>query len=279
MSSQRILELLLRFWDWLPVRGKVLVTLFATAQLYWVWWFFTYYVRGPIALYRRSVLGRDTTRTLDPLYSEPIDPELLPYLELTERKLAELGFREPHRSTDRITHPLTLVGSSLERPDHGDHALIIALRPTGAHVSHEPENSLSFDSEFADGVRLVTSNYEGPRHWPDARDTDHVRFPDVTDTAELYRLHRRRVDARCARVPQKKISRGRSPEQRLVFAKRRNLDLYKHLVRCRYRRRTPEGLRLTLRGAMFSAWRHVFPWRAIDQWWQRRRAGAVRRLA
>ena len=42
-----------------------------------------------------------------------------------------------------------------------------------------------FDSEFADGVRLVSSNYQGPRHWPDAPDTDHVRFPDVTDLAAV----------------------------------------------------------------------------------------------
>ena len=269
----------MRFWDWLPVRGKVGVTVLAAAQLYWVWWFYSYYVRAPIALYRRSIMRRDDTRTLDPVYSEPIDSELLHYLEVSERKLAELGFREPHRSTNRRTYPLTLVGSSLERPDHGDLAVIIALRPTGAHVSNETENSMSFDSEFADGVRLVTSNYQGPRHWPDAQDTDHVRFPDVTDLAELYYLHRRRVDARRAKVPQKKVSRGKTPEQRLVFIKRRNLDLYKHLVRCRYRRRTPKGLRLTLRGALFSAWRHVFPWRAVDQWWQRRRARAVRRLA
>lgn len=279
MSSQILLEPLLRFWDWLPVRGKVGVTVLAAAQLYWVWWFFTYYVRGPIALYRGGVMGRDTTRTLDPVYSEPIDPVLLHYLEVSERKLTELGFREPHRSTNRTTYPLTLVGSSLEHADHGDHALIIALRPTGTHVSNEPENSMSFDSEFVDGVRLVTSNWQGPRHWPDAPETDHVRFPDVTDPAELYHLHRRRVDARHARAAQKKIWRGRTPEQRLVFTKRRHLDLYKHLVRCRYRRRTPDGLRPTLRGAMLGAWRHVFPWRAIDQWWQRRRARAVRRLA
>jgi hypothetical protein len=279
VSSQRIFELLIGFWNWLPVRGRVGVTILAAAQLYWVWWFFAYYIRAPIALYRRSVMGRDTTRTLDPLYSEPIDPELLHYLETTERKLAALGFRDAHRTTNRTTYPLTLVESSLERPDHGDHVVVIALRPTGEHVSHEPENSMSFDSEFVDGVRLVTSNVRDPRHWPDAREVDHVRFADVADPAELYHLHRRRVDARRARAAQKKISRGKTPEQRLVFVKRRNLDLYKHLVRCRYRRRTAAGLRPTLRGAAFGAWRHVFPWRTIDQWWQRRRARTVRRLA
>ena len=85
----------MRFWDWLPVRGKAGVTVLAAAQLYWVWWFYSYYVRAPIALYRRSIMRRDDTRTLDPVYSEPIDSELLHYLEVSERKLAELGFREP----------------------------------------------------------------------------------------------------------------------------------------------------------------------------------------
>ena len=101
----------------------------------------------------------------------------------------------------------------------------------------------------------------------------------VNNITELYRLHRRRVARRASKVKQKKITRGRTPEQRLVFAKRRHLDLHKHLVRCRYWRRAPGGLRFTLRGAVFSAWRHVFPWRSVDQWWVRRRARAATRLA
>jgi hypothetical protein len=278
VTSQRIVELLLRAWYWLPVRGRVGVTILALAQLYWVWRFYLAYVRAPWVLYRENVIPPDRTRTLDPVYSEPIDQELLAYLELTERKMMALGFCEPHRSTDRTTYPLPAVGSSLEHPRFGDQATIVAMRPPAEFGSSDPLFSLAFDSEFVDGVTLLTSNVRMPRFWPDARKLDHVRIPHVTDPAVLYRLHRLRVIARRSDVAQKKIVRGKTPEQRLVFIKRRHIDLYKHLVHSRYHRRTAAGLRLTIRGAVLTAWRQVFPWRNIDQWWLRRRARSVLRL-
>lgn len=279
MTRQRIAELLLSAWHWLPVRGKVLVTILALAQLYWVRWFFAYYVRAPAALYRARDVERDTTRTLDPRYPEPIDLQLLRFLEHGELKLGALGFRDPHRTTNQTTYPLTLAGSSMEHAERGDHVLVVGWRPPHDHLGDQPAGSVAFDSEFEDGMRLVTSNVRALRYWPDPHHTDHVRLPDVTDIDELYRLHRLRVDRRSAGVPQKKITRGKTPEQRLVFTKRRHLELHKHLVRCGYRRRTAGGVRPTIRGAVFSAWRHVFPWRTIDQWWLRRRARAVMRLA
>ncbi|HKP16580.1 MAG TPA: hypothetical protein VJT85_10945 [Gemmatimonadaceae bacterium] len=278
MTSQRIIELLLRAWYWLPVRGRVGVTIIAFAQLYWVWRFYLAYVRAPWVLYRENVIPPDRTRTLDPVYSEPIDQELLAYLELTERKMMALGFCLPHRTTDRTTYPLPAVGSSLEHPRFGDQATIVAMRPPEAYGSGDPLYSIAFDAEFVDGVTLLTSNVRMLRFWPDPRKLDHVRIPHVTDPAVLYRLHRLRVIARRSDVAQKKIVRGKTPEQRLVFIKRRHIDLYKHLVHSRYHRRTAGGLRLTIRGAIKTAWRQVFPWRNIDQWWLRRRARSVMRL-
>jgi hypothetical protein len=278
VTSQRIVELLLRAWFWLPVRGRVGVTILAFAQLYWVWRFYLAYVRAPWVLYRENVIPPDRTRTLDPVYSEPIDQELLAYLELTERKMMALGFCEPHRTTDRTTYPLPAVGSSLEHPRFGDQATIVAMRAPESFDTPEPIYSIAFDAEFVDGMTLLTSNVWMPRFWPDPRKLDHVRIPHVTDPAVLYRLHRLRVIARRSDVAQKKIVRGKTPEQRLVFIKRRHIDLYKHLVHSRYHRRTAGGLRLTIRGAVLTAWRQVFPWRNVDQWWLRRRARAVLRL-
>jgi hypothetical protein len=235
-------------------------------------------VRAPWVLYRQNVIPPDRTRTLNPIYHEPIDQELLAYLELTERKMTALGFCEPHRTTDRTTYPLPAVGSSLEHPRFGDQATIVAMRPPAELGTADPIYSIAFDAEFVDGVTLLTSNVRMPRFWPDQRKVDHVRIPHVTDPAVLYRLHRLRVIARRADVAQKKIVRGKTPEQRLVFIKRRHIDLYKHLVHSRYHRRTAGGLRLTIRGAMLTAWRQVFPWRNVDQWWLRRRARSVLRL-
>ena len=278
MTRQRIEELLVSVWHWLPVRGKVLLVILAVVQLYWVWWFFVYYVRAPIALYQKSATPRDTTRTLDPAYPEPIDDEVLHFLEACENRLLAMGFCDPHRTTNLTTYPLTLVASSMEHPEHGDHVLIIGCRPP-RDASDRDVSSIAFDSEFADGVRLVTSNSRTLRYWPEAPLIDHVRLADVGNVTELYRLHQRRVARRAVKVKQKKITRGRTPAQRLVFAKRRHIDLHKHLVRSRYWRRASGGLRFTMRGAVFSAWRHVFPWRSIDQWWVRRRARATTRLA
>ena len=41
---------------------------------------------------------------------------------------------------------------------------------------------------------------------------------------------------------------------------------------------TARALRLTIRGAILTAWRQVFPWRNLDQWWLRRRARSVMRF-
>ena len=254
------------------------MTILALAQLYWVWRFYVCFVRAPWVLYRVNVIPPDRTRTLDPVYSEPIDQELLAYLELTERKMMALGFCEPHRTTDRTTYPLPAVGSSLEHPRFGDQATIVAMRPPEEFGSREPLYSIAFDSEFVDGKTLLTSNVRMPRFWPDPRALDHIRLPQVTEPAALYRLHRMRVIERREKVAQKKIVRGKTPEQRLVFIKRRHIDLYKHLVHSRYHRRTPKGLRLTIRGAILTAWRQVFPWRNLDQWWLRRRARSVMRF-
>ncbi len=189
-----------------------------------------------------------------------------------------LGFCEPHRTTDRTTYPLPAVGSSLEHPRFGDQATIVAMKPPAELGSSEPIYSIAFDSEFVDGKTLLTSNVRMPRFWPDPRHVDHIRLPYVTEPAQLYRLHRMRVIERREKFAQKKIVRGKTPEQRLVFIKRRHIDLYKHLVHSRYHRRTPGGLRLTIRGAMLTAWRQVFPWRNLDQWWLRRRARSVMRF-
>ena len=109
MTRQRIEELLLGAWHWLPVRGQVLVVVLVLAQLYWVRWFYVYYIRGPIALYQKSSTPRDMTRTLDPAYPEPIDDELLHFLEANESRLAAMGFVDPHRTTNLKTYPLTLA--------------------------------------------------------------------------------------------------------------------------------------------------------------------------
>ena len=273
------MELLRSAWDWLPVRGRVGLVLLAFAQLYWVRWFIVHYVVLPVRLYRSNVIdARDRTRTIEPAYPEPMEPEVARHLEESERSLLALGFVDPHRTTDQLTVPLTSVGCTLEHSKSGDHVLIIAICST-AGLTRRFNGELSFSAEFVDGVRLCTSNIRTARYWPDAPKVEHVRFTDVTEVDELYRLHRARVEARRATVPQKSVSRGRTPEQRLVHTKRLALDFRKHLVRCGYRRRTPGGLRPTVRGALFSAWRHVFPWRHIDAWSLRRRARAAARLA
>ena len=272
--------MLVNAWFWLPVRGRVGITLLALAQLYWVYWLFIHYVRSPITLYFTNVVStRDETRTIDPAYPEPIDPDVLRRLEESERSLAALGFVDQHRTTDGGAAPLMSVASTLEQPELGDYALILAQRSTLADASDPLTGTISFSAEFTDGFHLSTSNVRATRFWPDAPTLDHVRFPEVTDVAELYRLHRLRVVARRAKATQRMTSRGRTPEQRLVHAKRHTLDLHKHLVRSGYRRRTAGALRPTVRGAICSAWRVVFPWRHVDQWSMRRRARAVERLA
>jgi hypothetical protein len=263
----------------MPLRLKGAVAFLCALQLFWVWWAFVHYVYAPWKLYRTSVISTDDrTRLIDDGSGDAIDGGVLTVVADGEVALASLGFEGAFRTTTSVGSPLTAVASALEHPANGDLGSVISIRNT-ASSSHELVNCVTFESRFADGAKLVTTNASTKRYWPYERASQVVRFVGMREVPELYQLHRLRVAAYGRLATQVMLSRGPTPDRRLVFAKREAMDFYNHLVQCGYRRRAADGLRPTIRGAVFSAWRHVFPWRHWNEWNELRRARSVRSLA
>jgi len=268
VTFHRVYELLVGVWSWLPVRGKVAFVLLALALLVGLVSTLVAYVWVPFVFYRRNVIHTvDRTRTIEPAFREPIDAKVLEFVSHAEQALVTLGFSAPHRITTSQDVPLTAVGSLLEHPSEGDLASVTAIRSTTVRAAEDRQSasprlarvseaySVSFTSRFADGIEIVTTNSTAPRYWPDQPQMRITRVGDVSDVAQLYALHRSRAadhSKRSRRVP---LTRGVTPDQRLVFAKRESLTFYNHLVRCGYHRRANGGLRPTVRGAILTVWR------------------------
>ena len=253
VAGLRVPEQLLRIWAWLPVRGRVGLTLLGAFALYLAWRAVAVHVFAPLALRRRDVLVTvDRTRTIDPALREPIDDAVLSFVADAERTLAALGFATPQRTTSSLTFPIAAVRSLLEHPAHGDLATISAARSEAAPGSREV-GEVTFESQLADGTRLVSTTSDERTPWPPRKRTSTVRLAPGTPPDAVYAAHRARVAVEAKRSRQTPLTRGATADQRLVFAKRETLHLHRHLVACGHRTRVPGGLRLTFKGAVAVA--------------------------
>ena len=163
----------------------------------------------------------------------------------------------------------------MEHPEHGDQCSIIGCRPP-REASDRDVSSIAFDSEFADGVRFVTSNVARRlRYWPEAPLIDHVRArrrrrTSPSSTACIGaasrgvppRWSRRR--SRAARPPSSVSS---SPSVATSISTSTSCAAATGGAH-------PAGCASPCAAPCSAPWRHVFPWRSIDQWWIRRRARA-----
>jgi hypothetical protein len=100
-------------------------------------------------------------------------------------------------------------------------------------------------------------------------------FPNIDDAAELYAIHRFRVREQSRSVVHVPMTRG---DDALAFQERDNARTREHWIRRGYYRRVGnDTLRYTLRGALLSAWRGMFPWRYVIERTEARERQAVLR--
>ncbi|HEV7994256.1 MAG TPA: hypothetical protein VGP25_20700 [Gemmatimonadaceae bacterium] len=235
------------------------------------------YVRGPMALYRMpATVFNARMRLVDT--SESVDPHVQAFIEQTESALISDGFVLPQRIAISAESPLPSLESVLENPVTGDLANVVAMLSKSSTEMSPVVTAVTFRSAFTDGRQLQTSNSTHVGFWPDQPTHDNVVLPDVRDPLELLQLHRARVARRSAAVEQTKLTRGTTPEQRLAYATRQQLDSTNFLIACGYRKRSPQGVRLTARGATLMAWRRSFPWKQISERQRQRAVAAVMRL-
>lgn len=235
------------------------------------------YVRAPIALYQMPTTSFNPNMRLVS-DDETIDADVRAFIEKTEQALRSAGFGDPQRIAISQASPLPGVESLVENPATGDLGNVVAMLQKNATTMSPVVSAVTFRSAFADGTVLQTSNTTHAGYWPDQPTHSNVVLPGVRDAVELYRLHRARVAQKAASVTQTPLTRGATPQHRLAFATRQFLDSTNFLIACGYRKRSPQGVRLTARGATLTAWRRLFPWKQIGDRQRERAALDVMRL-
>lgn len=195
------------------------------------------------------------------------------YVEDSQRMLLGRGFTPRVRARNPNARRAHHVIALLECPR--DPATVFTLISVSSQLGITM--ATTFDTRFADGCRLLTSNSPMVLRTPKHPRADGVTFPEIGDAGRLCDIHRARVAERARRVPIAPTTFGPDP---LVFIDREGREMQEFwIARGYYRRAGAEGIKLTLKGAMFSTWRGLFPWRHITQWSKERKAQAVfRRL-
>ena len=219
------------------------------------------YVGAPIALYNKATIS--TGRSHFPLTEDEhrlIPAALRAYLDIAEARLAEVGFGPPTRARFHVVRDMTAIVSLLEHALDGAIGGVFLSQST---LTGQISGTVWFCSSFADGSYVGTNNSQSVPLTPASPEFQRLHFPGIDDAAELFDLHRVRVKERSRAKKQVPMTRGIDP---LAYQDRDHARTVEHWVRCGYYRRTSDdALRHTVRGAVLSAWRGMFPWRQLTE--------------
>ncbi len=141
-------------------------------------------------------------------------------------------------------------------PANGDVATVIAV-DAGKKGTH---TLLGFTAEFSDGTEWYTGNSTLPAAVPVRPNHFRCRFPTEKTAARLYALHRAVIaNARG------KSQRPARVDDALLYQTDREKKSRQWMQDCGYYRLDGELLRATWKGACLGAWRHLAPWRTLDE--------------
>jgi hypothetical protein len=188
---------------------------------------------------------------------ERIAPYLLEDMSEIEHALVEKGFAPLLRVANDDREEISRFVSLLEHPTAATIGFVMVHASQHIGVTR----TTTFETRFADGRILYTTNFGLVSRTPSRPIADSVQLPDVTDVSALYELHRARVRERTvATVPH---SRGDDP---LGYLDTETREVQAFWVERGYYRWTPdERLAMTWRGAILSAWRGLFPWKQLTE--------------
>lgn len=229
------------------------------------------YVRGPIVLYNSPPIAM--TGALAPLSIEDergLPAALREYRDAAERELTAVGFGAAVRGASRHFASIHSCFSLLEHAADGALGLVSIIRGKKLNTLRA---TMLFQSNFANGVVLTTSNSVSVPRTPARPGFESIRFPWIHDGAQLYDVHRFRVTEYVATAAPIPMTRGSDP---FAYQEQESARTFEHFIRCGYYRLASEGmLRHTVAGAVLSAWRGMFPWRQISEHRMMRKAMAV----
>jgi hypothetical protein len=182
------------------------------------------------------------------------------YLDIAEDRLAGIGFGPPTRARMKVVSDLTAMVSLFEHLVDG---VIGGVFLSNSALTGHISGTVWFCSSFADGTYVSTNNSQSVPLTPTSPEFQRLHFPGIDDAAELYELHRIRVKERSRSKKHVPMTRGTNP---LAYQDRDHARTVEHWVRSGYYRRTSDAaLRHTVRGAVLSAWRGMFPWRQLTE--------------
>jgi hypothetical protein len=230
------------------------------------------YYKHPVVL-KRSRPKRHGAGFL-PLTAEQearIAPYLLEDLTQIEQTLATRGFSSRFRVAMQLTDDVTRIATLFENPSDGTLGFVIVNATLHSGVSR----TTTFETRFADGITLYTSNSANILRTPPRATARGIRFPGITDVARIHDIHRFRVQERSATVAT--TPRTRAPDP-VAYSDAESLAIHDHWIARGYYRRTDDGMIvMTWRGAILSAWRGLFPWKQLTERSNARKAAAVLR--
>jgi hypothetical protein len=198
-----------------------------------------------------------------------IAPYLLEDLTEIEQTLAERGFSSRFRVGMALTDETTRIATLFENPSDGTLGFVIVNATQHSGVSR----TTTFETHFADGITLYTSNSANILRTPPRATARSISFAGITDVARIHDIHRFRVQERSVTVAT--TPRTRAPDP-IAYTDAETLEVHDHWIARGYYRRTADGmLAMTWRGAFLSAWRGLFPWKQISESRNARQAAAV----
>jgi hypothetical protein len=218
------------------------------------------YVVGPLRLLlKHEIVPARATAPLTPAEFSALPESVQRYITQTETTLQQIGFGSPVRMCSEGASSVKSFGSLLEHPDHIVLATVsdtLSTRGQGAEI-------LFLRSDVADGTVVVTTNGRVKRRFPRRAGYDALSFPDFSDPVALLELHRFRVADRAGDTPRRTLSRAPDP---LAYQRRELVDTFEHFLQIGYYRRSrADTLRLTVKGAVCTTWRGMFPWMQISE--------------
>lgn len=215
------------------------------------------YWLGPALVHRSArmplVMGMEH---IGPDELAALDAHTFETLETAVSTLTAMGFDRPtaFRARDGAT---TAVGALLEHPVHGDLASFVIM--SAPNVA--PQAVPIFESEWADGFRIITTNTRHPSVFPASPTIDGMTLPTVRELDALYRVHRARVARAKTGAERLHLSRG---EDALTIERNRQArDRHRHLA-SGYLLREGDVVRPTVRGACLMTWRSLPPWKNLQ---------------
>jgi hypothetical protein len=218
------------------------------------------YIGGPIVLYNKAriSIGRSYFPLTDDEH-QAIPASLREYLDIAEGRLAGAGFGLPTRARLQVTDMSAIVSLLEHSIDGAIGGVFLSESALTGHTS----GTIWFCSSFADGTYVSTNNSRIVPRTPASPEFQRLHFAGVDDAADLYELHRLRVRQRCRTKKHVPMTRGTDP---LAYEDREYARTIDRWIQCGYyRRASADALRHTVRGAVLSVWRGMFPWRQLTE--------------